>query len=158
MAVSKEYRAYMITAAVVIFLSLIFTVLNILVFPDFLVHPVLNDVAFVAFAFSVISFFKAITVKSPVFFMLGAVLFGLVVLYVLLALIIYLWWLAIVVTVSLWLIAAFITYAVCGNRTEAIALNKSSEYKDYKERMKEKYAQAEEEKKKDLPEIKSFKD
>lgn len=158
MAVSKKYRAYILCLIAVIVLSVAFMVVNFLAFPDFLVHPVLNAVALASVLFAVTSYIKACSEKAPVYFMLGGILLGVVILYVLLSLFIELWWIAVVVTVALWLITGLTSYAIVGNKTEEIALNKSPEYKNYEERMKEKYAKAEEEDKKELPEIKSFKE
>jgi hypothetical protein len=52
---------------------------------------------------------------------------------------------------------ALLSLAVCGNKTENIALNKDPEYKDYKTRMAEKKAQEDNEVKEEVK-IKSFKD
>ena len=158
MALNKKSKAYLFCGIAIIVLSVAFMIVNFLVFPDFLVHPVLNAVAFLSLAFSAVSFIKAFSEKAPVYFMLGGILCGFVVLYVLLSLIIDLWWIAVVITVAIWFITALVSFIVAGNKTEEIALNKSPDYKNYEERMKEKYEKAAEEEKKELPEIKSFKE
>ena len=133
-------------------------ILNILLFKDFLFHPALNAVALLSLLFAIVSYVKAFSAKAPVYFMLGGILLSLVVLYLLLSLFIKFWWVAILVTAALLMITALVSYIIAGNKTEQIALNKSPEYKNYEERMKEKYEQAEKEDKKELPEIKSFKE
>ena len=158
MAITKKGKAYLLCGIAIIVLSVAFMVINLLYFEDFLVHPVLNAVALLAALFAIVSYVKAFSAKAPVYFMLGGILLGLVILYVLLALFIKFWWVAIIITIAVFMITALVSYIVAGNRTEEIALNKSSEYKNYEERMKEKYEQAEKEDKKELPEIKSFKE
>lgn len=158
MTQAKKGKAYLLCGIAIIVLSVAFMVLNLLLFKDFLVHPVLNAVALSALLFAIVSYVKAYTAKAPVYFMLGGILLGFVVLYVLLALFIEVWWVAVIVAAALFMITALISYYIAGNKTEEIALNKSPEYKNYQERMKEKYEQAEKEDKKELPEIKSFKE
>lgn len=158
MPLAKKSKVYLLIGIAIIVLSVAFMILNLLAFEDFLVHPVLNTVALIALSFAVVSYIKAFTEKAPVFFMLGGILFGFVLLYVLLALLIELWWIAVIITIAVWFITALTSYIIAGNKTEEIALNKSSEYKNYEERMKEKYEKGEKEEKKELPEIKSFKE
>lgn len=158
MALSKNNKKYLGLGIAIIVLSVAFMIVNYLCFSDFLVHPVLNAVALAVLAFSIVSYIKAFTEKAPVYFMLGGILIGFVVLYVLIASLPEIWWIAVVITVAIWLITALTSFIVAGNKTEEIALNKSPDYKDYNERMKEKYEQAKKEDNKELPEIKSFKE
>ncbi|MDY6367738.1 MAG: hypothetical protein SPL13_04415 [Clostridia bacterium] len=161
MAKEKSGKFYLIYGIAVIVIAVAFMLLNLFLFPKFLFHPILNSVALAATLFSLTAYIKAIKSKAPVFFMLGGILIGLVVLYVLLATMIELWWVAVVCTVAVWLITGLVSYVIAGNQTEAIALNKNEEYKDYTVRNKEKYEKAEEEDKKakeELPSLKSFKE
>lgn len=158
MALTKKSKAYLCCGIAIIVLSVAFMIVNYLSFPDFLVHPVLNAIAFLLIAFTILAYVKAISAKAPVYFMLGGIMLGFVILYVLIAALPKLWWIAIVVTIAVWAITALLSYIISGNKTEEIALNKSPDYKNYEERMKEKYAEAEKKDNKELPEIKSFKE
>ena len=124
MALTKKSRLYLLFGIAIIVLSVAFMIINLFAFEDFLVHPVLNAVALAALSFAVVSFVKAFSAKAPVFFMLGGILTGLVVLYVLLALIKDYWWVAVVITIALWFITALLSMIIVGNKTEEISLNK----------------------------------
>lgn len=158
MALTKKAKVFYACAIVIVLVSVAFLVLNALLFPDFLVHPVLNAVALTAFAFSIASYIVAASLKAPVYFMLGGILLGFVALYLLIGFFPEYWWIAIIATIALWLITAFTSYLVAGNKTEEIALNKKPEYETYDKRMEKKYADAEKKDSAELPEIKSFKE
>jgi protein-S-isoprenylcysteine O-methyltransferase Ste14 len=89
--------------------------------------------------------------KSPWYFFLSAILFGLSALYLLLSLV-KPWWISIIVLLVLFGIFAVLSYIRCGNKTEDIALNKSEDYKNYKDRKNEDLEEKEE-----IPQLKSFK-
>lgn len=161
MSKEKSGKFFLIYGIAVVVVAVAFMVVNLLVFPEFLVHPVLNSVALAALLLSVTAYYKAVTCKAPVYFMVGGILIGLVVLYVLLATLIKFWWVAVVCTLAVWIITALVSYVIAGNHTEEIALNKNDDYKDYETRMKEKRETAlkeDEKAKEELPEIKSFKE
>ena len=96
--------------------------------------------------------------RSPWYFFLSVILFGLAALYITLQYIV--WWLCLIVIVVLVAVTAITSIMVAGNQTENIALNKSPDYKTFDERKaEEKAKEANEEKvEKPLPKIKSFKD
>ena len=158
MTAKNSQKIYLIIALISVILSVAFMVVNYLVFPLFLVHPVLNAIALLSLILSITSFVVAIKNKAPVYFMLGGFLLSLVTLYLLLALVIELWWIAVVCTVAVLVVTMLLSYIVAGNKTEDIALNKSPEYKNYEQRKAEKEALEKGKEPEELPEIKSFKD
>ena len=158
MALTKKAKVFYVFAIVIVLVSVAFLVLNALLFPNFLVHPVLNAVALTAFAFSIASYIAAAEAKAPVYFMLGGILIGFVLLYLLIGFFPKYWWIAVIATIAVWLVTAFSSYLVAGNKTEEIALNKKPEYESYDKRMEKKYADAEVKDGAELPEIKSFKE
>lgn len=151
-------KTYLIISLISVVLSVAFMVVNYLAFPSFLVHPVLNSVALLFFVLSLTSLTAAVKEKAPIYFLLGGVLLSLVILYVLLALFIELWWIAVVCTIAVLVVVMLLSYIIVGNKTEEIALNKSKDYKDYLHRKEEKEKAEESKEKQELPEIKSFKE
>ncbi len=151
-------KTYLIISLISVVLSVAFMVVNYLAFPSFLVHPVLNSVALLFFVLSLTSLTAAVKEKAPIYFLLGGVLLSLVILYVLLALFIELWWIAVVCTIAVLVVVMLLSYIIVGNKTEEIALNKSKDYKDYLQRKEEKEKAEESKEKQELPEIKSFKE
>ena len=65
---------------------------------------------------------------------------------------------AVISLIVVWAIFAIVSIIICGNQTENIALNKSSNYKDYKQRKVEKEESEKEKGKEEIPTLKSFKD
>lgn len=147
----KQNKIFLIVSVLILVCSLAFLLLNQFTFKDFLVHPILNFLLFNAVCFGVLDIVLAIKGKSPWYFFLSGILFGLSVLYVLLDQVDP-WWIALITLFVLFGVFALLSYIVCGNKTEDIALNKSDDYKNYKERGKEKVEEKEE-----IPVLKSFK-
>lgn len=147
----KQNKIFLIVSLLILVCSLAFLLLNQFTFKDFLVHPILNFLLFNAVCFGVLAIVLAIKGKSPWYFFLSGILFGLSVLYVLLDQVDP-WWIALITLFVLFGVFALLSYIVCGNKTEDIALNKSDDYKNYKEREKEKVEEKEE-----IPVLKSFK-
>ena len=124
---------------------------------NLLVHPALNFVAILFLGFGIMTLVLALKGKSPWFLFLSAVLIGLFLLYILLDVLWPDWWIAVVVTVAVWAIYAILSITLFGNKTEAIALNKSPEYKNYEQRKLEKEEAEATKEEEPLPELKSFK-
>ena len=122
---------------------------------DLWVHPILNFLFFVASLLGLFVLVKGVINKSPWQFFLSCGLLSLALLYVLIQYVFI--WLAIVIVVVFASVMALLSLAICGNKTENIALNKDPEYKDYKTRMAEKKAQEDNEDKEEVK-IKFFKD
>jgi len=118
-------------------------------------HPVLTFFMIVFGGFGILCYALGGVKKSSGFFLAGAFQIGLVIIYVLICVRVY-WYIALIVMLSFWTITGIVTFLVCGNKTEEIALNKSSNYKDYKQRNAEQQKDDNTEKE-ELPEIKSFK-
>ncbi len=122
---------------------------------DFWTHPILNFLFFVATLYGVYVLIKGIFTRNPWQFFISGILLSLALLYALLH---YLFiWLTLVILFCFIAIIALTSLAVCGNKTENIAKNKSPDYKDYKTRMAEKNKQENEETHEEVV-IKSFKD
>lgn len=118
-------------------------------------HPVLTFFMIVFGGFGILCYALGGVKKSSWFFLIGAFQIGLVIIYVLICVRVY-WYIALIVMLSFWTITGIVTFLVCGNKTEEIALNKSSNYKDYKQRNAEQQKD-DNTKNEELPEIKSFK-
>lgn len=139
-------------------LSLIFAIVDWAVPLNVWTHPVLNFLLGLAVGFGIMTLVLAFKNRSPWYFFLSVILFGLAALYITLQYIV--WWLCLIVIVVLVAVTAITSIMVAGNQTENIALNKSPDYKTFDERKaEEKAKEANEEKvEKPLPKIKSFKD
>ncbi len=122
---------------------------------DLWVHPILNFLFFVASLSGIFILAKGVFNKSPWQFFLSGGLLSLALLYVLIQYVYV--WLSIVIVIVFAVVMALFSLAVCGNKTENIALNKAPEYKDYKTRMAEKKEQEDNEIKEEVK-IKSFED
>lgn len=155
---NNSQKTYLIISLISVVLSVAFMVVNYLAFPSFLVHPVLNSVALLTIIFSATSFVAAVKEKAPIYFMIGGVLLSLFVLYILLALVIEAWWIAVVCAIAVLVVSMLLSYIIAGNKTESIALNKSQDYKNYIQRKEEKEKAEENKEKQEFPQIKSFKE
>lgn len=120
-----------------------------------LYHPVLNFVSIIFIGFGIMALIYGFKRKVPFYFFLSALLLGLVVFYVLFYYLV--WWIGLIAFVVISFIISIFSFIVVGNKTEEIALNKSPEYKNYKERQAEKDAIEASKDAEELPEIKSFK-
>lgn len=147
----KQTKVLAFISLCILVLSTAFLLVNEFVFKDFLVHPILNFLVFNALSFGALCIVLAFLKKSPWYFFLSAILFTLFALYLLLVLVDP-WWISIIAVFVLFGVFTALSYMRCGNKTEDIALNKSDDYKNYKEREKEKVEEKEE-----IPELKSFK-
>lgn len=117
-------------------------------------HPVLNFLFCILLGFGVMTLVFAFRMQSPWYFFLSSVLLGLAFFYVLIQYVV--WWICLLIVVVVWSIFGVISFMSAGNKTEDIALNKSSDYKTFEQRKAEE--KSEEKPEKELPEIKSFKD
>ncbi|MBE7089903.1 MAG: hypothetical protein E7362_03765 [Clostridiales bacterium] len=124
---------------------------------NLLFHPAANFAAILFLGFGIMTLVLAFRNKSPWFLFLSAILVGLCLLYVLLYVLLPDWWIAVVVVVAVWAIYAILSVTLFGNKTEAIALNKSPEYKNYEQRKAEKEEAEANKEEEPLPELKSFK-
>lgn len=155
MKITKKQFAVAIISMAILIVSLAITLADALVPLNFWIHPVLTFFfcAFVGFGILLIAlgFIKS----SPWYFFLSSILIGLALFY---AMAQYLeWWLGLIIVGVIWIILATLSIISAGNGTEDIALNKSSDYKTYQERVEEKKKLEEQKPKEELPEIKSFK-
>ena len=95
-------------------------------------HPALNFLFVIFLGFGVSSLIRALIKKAPIFFFLTALFFAPSLFYILIQ---YLaWWICIICVVVLCSIIATLSYIVCGNVTESVALNEKADYKNYKQR------------------------
>ena len=144
-----------LTSIAVILVSLAVMLVDIFAPLNLWTHPVLNLLFCMFVGFGILTLVLAVKSKSPWCFFLSAFLLGLALFYALMQYV--KWWIALVVLLLLLIVVAIISVIVAGNKTEDIALNKSAEYKDYKQRREEKIAKEENEQPEELPQIKSFK-
>jgi ABC-type multidrug transport system fused ATPase/permease subunit len=144
-----------LTSIAVILVSLAVMLVDIFAPLNLWTHPVLNLLFCMFVGFGILTLVLAVKSKSPWYFFLSAFLLGLALFYALMQYV--KWWIALVVLLLLLIVVAIISVIVAGNKTEDIALNKSAEYKDYKQRREEKIAKEENEQPEELPQIKSFK-
>ena len=149
---SKFVITIAVISVVILLISLTITLLDALIPWGLWVHPVLNFLFFNFVGFGIITAITAFKKSSPAYWSLSAIMLGLCCFYVVMQYTF--WWIALIATIVLWLVFTIISVVVFGNKTEEIALNKSSDYKDYEQRKKEKEENKEKE---PLPEIKSFK-
>lgn len=147
-----------IIAICIFALSLTFAIVDWAVPLKVWTHPILNFLLGLAVGFGIMTLVLAFKNRSPWYFFLSVILFGLAALYITLQYIV--WWLCLIIIVVLVAVAAITSIMVAGNQTEDIALNKSPDYKTFEERKTEEKAKeaSEEKAEKPLPKIKSFKD
>ena len=146
---------YTITSSLIVLFALAFCILDWKLKIDFGYHPILSFLFVIFAGFGIVVLVLAFQAKSPWFFFTSAIMVGLSVFYVMFYYTRY--WVAIIVTVGIWALFAILSIVICGNTTENIALNKSPDYKDYKQRRAEKLEAEANKPEEELPEIKSFK-
>lgn len=139
-------------AIAVLLISLTVTLLDVFVPFNLWVHPVLNYFCFAFIGFGLMTFVMGVKRESPWFLFISSFLLGISVFYAMVNYI--LWWVALLICGVIVAIVGILCFILFGSKTEDIALNKSKDYKNYKERKKE---NEKTEEKTELPEIKSFK-
>ena len=148
-------RLFYVFSLVIVVLSAFLTVLDFVVPFNLFIHPLLNLIFFIFIGFFVFLLVLGIIKKSPWFIFVSALLLELSLIYLLISIKALLWtYVAVLVLAPV--IMALISFIVCGNKTEDIALNKQEEYKTYHEKKAEEKPLKKEEI--ELPKIKSFKD
>ena len=157
MTMSKNKKILGVSSIAIFVVALAVMLIDWFVPLNLLFHPAANFAVVLFLGFGIMSLALAIKCKSPWFLFLSAVLVGLFALYVLLFVLLPDWWIAVVVTVAIWAIYAILSVTIFGNKTEAIALNNSPEYKNYEQRKAEKEEQELNKEEEVLPELKSFK-
>ncbi len=121
------------------------------------VHPLLNFAFLLAIDFGVLFAVMGFIKKSPAYFFLSAPLLALSLTYVLVCCLLP-WWLILICALVVLVLISLFSLISAGNKTEDIALNKSTEYKNYEQRKAEKEALEDEKPEEELPQIKSFAD
>lgn len=152
---SKKNLLLGVSALTIFTLALVFALLDALVPLKIWTHPALNFLFAMFAGFGIMVLIMAFLKKSPWFFFVSAILLGVAGLYVLLQYNI-IWWLILIILFVFFAVFALLGFMTAGNQTEDIAINKSSDYKNYEQRKAAEQAKEKEEK--PLPEIKSFKD
>ncbi len=122
------------------------------------VHPILTFLFFLIAGLAIIFLVSGFVRRYNWHTFIGAILFGIALLYALIDIFTVKWWIILIVMIAFVLVAFAIAILLNGNKTEDIALNNHEEYKDYKERREEKLAKEQAEEETELPTIKSFKD
>ncbi len=156
MKITRKQLAYGIVSIVILIAALTLTLCDALIPLNIWVHPVLTFLFALFVGFGLMCLVLGIAKKSAWYLFLAAILLGLSLFY---ALIHYIkWWLVLIILVVLWLIVSIFCFLIATHKTESIALNKSSDYKNYVQRKEEKAAADKESaEKEELPQIKSFK-
>lgn len=156
MKISKKQLFVSIASIVVVLISLAVLLCDYLIPIRFWTHPMLNFLFSLFLGFGIIAFILGLTNKSPWYFFLCSFCVGLSLIYAMLQ---YLpWWIGLVVVGCAWFVLVMISLITSGNKTEAIALNKQSDYKDYNQRKAENFTEEQNKPQEELPEIKTFKD
>ena len=155
MKISKNQFIYTVISISILVLSVAFLLIDALVPLNLWTHPFLNFLFCICLGFGALSFAVAVKKSSPWYFFLGATLFGLALIYVLWQYIP--WWIGVIIVAVVLIICSLVSLISAGNQTENIALNKSKDYKNYKERKAIKDEEEKNSPKEQLPEIKSFK-
>ena len=156
MKLTKNQFIVAICSVAILLISLTVLLLDVFVPLNFWTHPVLNFLFMLSIGYGVMCLVIGIVKRSSANLFLSAILLGLALLYAFTNLI-GKFWVAIIIDIVVFAIIFIAIFMLGANKTESIALNEAEDYKNYKERQKEK---AEEEKNKEeekLPEIKSFK-
>ena len=158
MKTSKQTKIIGVISVCIFLIALTLMILEWAMGWKFFVHPVLDFFFYLFAGLAIMTLCLAILGKSTPKVFLAGMLFTLVAFYVVFRFTN--WWIALICAGATSLIFAIMSLTLLGNATEAIALNKDPEYKDYKERKAEaeEKAKTEEEKPEELPKIKSFKD
>ena len=154
MKLSKNGIIVSVVSIVILLVSLVLTLLDVFVPLDLWTHPILTFLFCIFSGFGLLCLVLGYSKKTAWYVFLGAILFSLAVLYVLLHYVFV--WLAILICVVMVAILSVCNLIRSGSKTE-FALNESESYQDYKQRKAEKKALQEQEAKEELPEIKSFK-
>lgn len=119
-------------------------------------HPVLTYFLTVLALFGVYGYVVFAVRKSAVGGLFGAILLSV---FSVLVLVHYsFWWIVFVIVPVICLVTGMLGYLLRGDKTEKIALNANTDYKDYNQRKAEREAVEKNEEKKEVPTLKSFKD
>ena len=151
---SKRLVLGLVSIAIIL-ISLAIMLMDIFVPLSFWTHPILNFAFCLFVGFGTLTFVLAVKEKSPWYFFLAAFLLGLALFYLLMQYV--KWWVALIVLVCVLSVFGILSVIIAGNKTEDMALNKSSDYKDYKQRREEKLQEENLAPTEELPKIKSFK-
>ena len=159
MKIGKKQSAFAVGAFFVFALALVLTILEWTGSFTICSHPAWMFFFVLAAGLSVLLTVQGLLDKSPFFMMLAAILIVFALTYALIDWADIPWWVAVLADVVL--VAAFVllNFLRTGNKTEAIALNKYPEYKDYEQRKAEREEREKAEEENYVPpQIKSFKD
>lgn len=137
MKMNKNNKINLILAMMVFIVSLVLAICNGVMEELKFGIPVVNFFFYLFTGFALISYGIAIKNKKPQYFFLGAILATLCVIYLFILLKI-VWWIILLSCIVVIALSILLSYLIAGNQTEDIALNKSPEYKNYKERQAEK--------------------
>ncbi len=158
MKINKSQLVTSIASIAIFLISLAVMICDFVIPLDLWTHPILTFIFCLSVGFFVLSILLGMVKKSVWYLFLGAICVTFSIIYPFAHT--DFWWIGIIVTIVSWALIAIISYILMGSRTEDIALNKSPEYKNYKQRAAEKQEaeKAEQELQEELPQIKSFKD
>lgn len=149
-------KGYLLSSILIILSALVFCVLDWTLVLNFCLHPITNFLFVLFIGFGFLTLILAVKNKSPWFFFVSAIFLGLSAFYVSIFYVVY--WVSIIITISLLAVFVILSLIICGSKTEDIALNKSPDYKNYQQRKEEKAILESEKPQEDIPVIKSFKD
>lgn len=154
MKISKNKMIVSIVSISILIFSVVVMLLDILIPLNFWTHPALNFFFCLFLGYSVLSFYFGFKNNAPWFVLLGAVLLGFALFYVVMQYLF--WWVGLIVALVLWGIVAILGCVRFFNKTEQV-LNDNSDYKTYEQRKAEKEELEKNIEKEELPKIKSFK-
>ena len=134
MKITKKQIVFYLISILIVLFSIAFLLCDYLIPLNFWTHPILNFLFLLCAGFGVEIFVYAFINKSSWFVFVSSILLGLAIIYILAQFLV--WWIGLIVIVSVWFIIIFINVIFIGNKTEDIALNGSSDYVPYKDRAK----------------------
>ena len=159
MKITKSQKIIAFSAIALLLVSLALMFVDIFV-PEFKFgyHPILTFLFCNFVGLGIICLTLGVLKKSSFYFFLSAILLGLSIFYVFIILSLKYWWAGVIVLAAFWFIMSIFCFISGSNKTESIALNDRPDYKNYEQRKAEKEAKKAEEKEKELPKLKSFKE
>lgn len=158
MKLSKKQFVIAIASIAILVASVAVLLLDALIPLGIWLHPALTFLFCLFTGFGALCLVLGFYDKSPWYFFLSSVLLGLAFIYAFSCSIPKYWWISLIIVIVIWAIFSVMSVMAAGNKTESIALNKSSDYKNYEQRKAEREQAEKNAEPEPLPEIKSFKD
>lgn len=159
MKITKKQAAYAVIAALISILALVLTILEAQEVFVICSHPVFMFFFALTAGLGILLTVQGILEKSPFRLFLASFLIVYALSYALADFAHLAWWLIVIIAAVTLILFLTVSFLRAGSKTEAIALNKYPEYKNYEQRKAEREEKEKAEEESYVPpEIKSFKD